>query len=55
MIVWYVWRISTYYGVVSWKMAPAAAFPLAAFVMVILAIRGIVRDDRLVKSLDRLR
>lgn len=51
----YVLRMGGIEDVVSWKFGVAAIFPLVAFVLVLLAIRGVVRDDRLVKSLDRLR
>lgn len=54
-IIWYVLKIAADPAVVSWKMALPAVFPLVAFVLVVLAIRGVVNDDRLVKSLDRLR
>lgn len=52
-IVFYILRCAA--SSATWKFGVPAAFPLAALVLTILAIRSIVRDDRLVKSLDRLR
>jgi hypothetical protein len=52
-VIFYIMRCATWAD--TWKFGPAAVFPLAALVLTILAIRSIVRDDRLVKSLDRLR
>lgn len=39
----------------GWSLSVAAVFPLVAIVLVWLARRGIVRDDKLVRSLDRIR
>jgi hypothetical protein len=54
-VAWYVWRLAANPAVEAWKAGAVVAFPLAAFVLVLLAIRGIVRDDRLIKSLNRMR
>lgn len=37
------------------KYMPAAILPFVIFVLLILAARGIYKDEKLVKSLDRLR
>ena len=54
-IAYYVYHLYKSFDVVSWKFGIPSVFPLVALVFVILAIRGIVRDDRLVKSLNRIR
>ncbi len=54
-VAYYIWQLSTNPSVMTWKMAAPAVFPLAAFVFVLLAIRGIIRDLRLIRSLDRIR
>ncbi len=37
------------------RLMPAAAFPVAAFLAVCMAVRGIVRDRRILSSLNRIR
>lgn len=37
------------------RLSPAAFLPVVAIVAVLLALRGIVRDEKLVRSLDRIR
>lgn len=54
-VAFYIVRLAGNPAVISWKMGAPAVFPLAAFVFVILAIRGIINDQQLIKSLDRLR
>lgn len=60
-VAYYVWHASSNSvvtaapHVVAWKLGVAAIFPLAAFVFVLLAARGVIKDNRLVRSLDRLR
>jgi hypothetical protein len=53
-VAWYVYQ-ATNLDAVSWKLGAVVAFPLAAFVLVLLAVRGIVRDQRLIESLNRMR
>ena len=63
MILLVAWYIA--YGIIifllystagmSWYTHLSAAFPAVAFIMLYLAIRGIMKDERLVRSLDRLR
>ena len=36
-------------------LSVTAAFPLVAAILTLLARRGIVKDDKLVRSLDRIR
>lgn len=50
---YYVLHAASSSAVWAWKVA--AIFPLAAFIFVLLAARGVINDNRLVKSLDRLR
>lgn len=40
---------------VSWRPHWTAALPAAAFILLYLAFRGILKDEMLVRSLDRLR
>ncbi len=54
-VAWYVWRLANDPAVVSWKLGAVSAFPLAAFVLVLLGIRGIIHDEQLIKSLNRMR
>ncbi len=54
-VAMYVYRLATNPAVVMWKLGAASVFPLAAFVLVVLAVRGIVRDQRLIESLNRMR
>ncbi len=39
----------------SWRPHWTAALPFAAFILLYLAFRGILKDEMLVRSLDRLR
>lgn len=54
-VAMYIYRLASNPAVAMWKMGAAAVFPLAAFVLVVLSIRGIVRDQRLIESLNRMR
>ena len=63
MILLVAWYIA--YGIISYMLAtniPAtsrphwtAALPAVAFILLYLAFRGILKDEKLVRSLDRLR
>lgn len=44
-----------YYEMSVHSMGAALLFPLAALVFDYLALRGVVRDEKLVRSLDRIR
>ncbi len=59
LVAWYV-----VYGIISfqltsemqfWRPYWTAALPLAALILLYLAFRGIMKDEKLVRSLDRLR
>ena len=60
LVAWYV-----AYGIISyllltemqatWRPHWTAALPAAAFILLYLAFRGILKDEMLVRSLDRLR
>ena len=60
LVAWYI-----VYGVISyllcaefqalWRPHWTAALPAAAFILLYLAFRGILKDEMLVRSLDRLR
>ena len=63
MILLVAWYIA--YGVIiyllcsaagmKWFTHSTAAFPAVAFILLYLAVRGIMKDEKLVRSLDRLR
>lgn len=63
MILLVTWYIA--YGIIIfllfstagmlWSTHWTAAFPAVAFLLLYLAIRGIMKDERLIRSLDRLR
>ena len=63
MILLVAWYIA--YGIIIslintptgtlWSTHWTAAFPAVAFILLYLAIRGIMKDEKLVRSLDRLR
>jgi hypothetical protein len=54
LIYYYVWRNSNGMGG-SYSIKIFASFPLEAAIFVFLAIRGIMKDEKLVKSIDRIR
>lgn len=39
----------------GFKLSVICAFPIIAFIMIILARKGIIHDEKLVRSLDRIR
>lgn len=39
----------------GFKLSVICAFPIFAFIMIILARKGIIHDEKLVRSLDRIR
>ena len=52
LVLWYI-LLSVYYG---WNMLGwADALPLAALLFTFLARKGIIHDEKLVRSLDRIR
>ena len=60
LVAWYIAYgiiISLLYTPVGtlWSTHWTAAFPAVAFILLYLAIRGIMKDEKLVRSLDRLR
>lgn len=54
-VAYYIMHYLKVIDVVSWKFGIPSVFPIVALVFVVLAIRGIVRDQNLIKSLDRIR
>ena len=40
---------------VTFRVSPWASFPLVSLILLYLAFRGILKDEKLVRSLDRLR
>ncbi len=54
LLVFYAWSGSTQVGG-TYSLKIFFTFPLIAAVIVFLAIRGMVRDENLVKSIDRIR
>ena len=53
-IYFYIWQ---YYNSLGgeYSVNISASFPLIAVVLIYLAIRGIIKDENLVKSIDRIR
>lgn len=54
VIYYYIWQYNNTLGG-EYSLKVFSSFPLVAAVFVYLAIRGIVKDDNLVKSIDRIR
>ena len=54
-IAYYVYNLYRSFEVISWKFGIPSIFPILALVFIVLAIRGIVNDEKLVKSLNRIR
>jgi hypothetical protein len=54
IIYFYVWQASQILGG-SYAIKLSTYFPLIAVVLVYLALKGISRDEKLVKSIDRIR
>jgi hypothetical protein len=42
-------------AIVSASYLPAAFLPVVVIILLFLAVRGIYKDEKLIKSLDRLR
>ncbi|MDL2320157.1 DUF4293 domain-containing protein [Alistipes sp. OttesenSCG-928-B03] len=53
--IYYISFVKSTIDAVIWKIGISASFPLVALIFVILALRAIARDERLVRSLDRIR
>jgi len=54
IIYFYVWQVSNQLGG-NYAIKISTYLPLVATVLVYLAIKGIVKDEKLVKSIDRIR
>lgn len=54
LIYYYVWNFHTSLGGI-YSLKIFFSFPLIAAVFVFLAVKGIARDEKLVKSIDRIR
>lgn len=54
-IVYHVYHLYKSMETVTWKFGISSIFPLLAIFFVALAMRGIVKDQQLIKSLDRIR
>ena len=39
----------------AWSLSAASVFPVVSLILTLLAMRGISKDERLVRSLDRIR
>jgi hypothetical protein len=50
----YIWQYKNTLGG-EYSLKVFSSFPLVSAVLVYLAIRGIVKDENLVKSIDRIR
>jgi len=53
-LYYYIWQYNNTLGG-EYSVNISAAFPLIATILVYLAIRGIIKDENLVKSIDRIR
>jgi hypothetical protein len=52
----FVWYLpDTFQTVASFRVTAWASLPLVSLILLYLAFRGILKDERLVRSLDRLR
>ena len=54
-IAYHIYNLYKSVDVASWKFGVPSIFPILALVFVILAIRAIIRDHNLIKSLNRIR
>ncbi len=54
MMYFDIWKIRGLLGG-SYSMQPTFTFPLIAMILIYLAMRGIKKDEDLVKSIDRIR
>ena len=54
LIYFYVWKVNAISGG-TYSFRLSSTFPLIAAVFVWLASRGIIKDEKLVKSIDRIR
>lgn len=54
MVGFYSWKLAQELAAV-WHWAIGSALPLVSVVLLVLAMRGIRHDERLVRSLDRIR
>ena len=50
----YIWQAKLALGV-DWHILPWASFPLVCFVLTLMAIRRILKDEALVRAADRIR
>lgn len=54
-IAYYIYNMYKSFDVASWKFGVPSVFPILALIFVVLAIRAIIHDHNLIKSLDRIR
>lgn len=54
-IAYYIYNLRNSFDVMVWKFGVPSILPLVSLIFIILAMRGIIHDDKLVKSLDRIR
>ena len=50
----YIWQAKLALGV-DWHILPWASFPLVCFVLTLMAMRRILKDEALVRAADRIR
>ena len=50
----YIWQAKLALGV-EWHILPWASFPLVCFVLTLMATRRILKDEALVRAVDRIR
>jgi hypothetical protein len=52
----FAWHyLGTFPMEVTFKVTVKASLPFVSFILLYLAVRGIMKDEKLVRSLDRLR
>ena len=58
LLAWYTWLALNMPDVVhatDWQIQVPASLPLVSLVLTIMALRGILKDEALVRSMDRIR
>ena len=61
LVGWYIiyaafaWTITGVLGADSFRVGVAASLPCVSLILLYLSFRGIMKDEKLVRSLDRLR
>lgn len=51
----FVWILSDVFDSASFRVGAIASLPCVSLILLYLALRGIMKDEKLVRSLDRLR